>query len=359
MLEYALYRMKRFREEDESRDCNFPHFRRRDALNYSRWKLYPGALLAMPLRLILLALDATSLAVVIYLVSIGHDYSKGPMGPGCRKNIIWTGYKVVCTLFLWIAGVSTSIVTYDVDYSYYLGPNYRDYYRPICKTSTIVSNHVSWMDAIILLKTHHPAFAADKGMATTPLFATLIWALDSIYIPRGGGKADASSRQEALRIIQERQELIEHEGGYSPIAIFPEGSTSNGTGMTKFKQGAFKSERRVQPILLKYPQNTMVSLAFEVVEMLPLWILQLSGCCYNVEVGVMPEFEPNEYLFDTHADKGNDRWEIYAWAVRDAMRKAGGFEDCQMPHRVKMQYEDYMQMRTGAMHPTEIFAEYQ
>jgi hypothetical protein len=35
----------------------------------------------------------------------------------------------------------------------------------------------------------------------------------------------------------------------------------------------------------------------------------------------MPDFEPNEYLFETHMDKGNDRWEIYAWAVRDIMLK--------------------------------------
>ena len=40
----------------------------------------------------------------------------------------------------------------------------------------------------------------------------------------------------------------------------------------------------------------------------------------------MPDFEPNEYLFSTHADKGGSRWEIYAWAVRDAMMRAGDFK---------------------------------
>lgn len=49
----------------------------------------------------------------------------------------------------------------------------------------------------------------------------------------------------------------------------------------------------------------------------------------------MPKFIPNEYLFKTHADKGTERWEIYAWAVRDAMMKCGQFEQCDISFRVK------------------------
>ena len=35
----------------------------------------------------------------------------------------------------------------------------------------------------------------------------------------------------------------------------------------------------------------------------------------------MAPFLPNEYLFKTHADKGKEKWEIFAWAVRDVMVK--------------------------------------
>lgn len=47
---------------------------------------------------------------------------------------------------------------------------------------------------------------------------------------------------------------------------------------------------------------------------------------WHVDVYVLPPFKPNEYLFETHKDKGTERWEIYAWAVRDVMAKFGGFE---------------------------------
>jgi hypothetical protein len=37
----------------------------------------------------------------------------------------------------------------------------------------------------------------------------------------------------------------------------------------------------------------------------------------------MPTFVPNDYLFKTHADKGKEKWEIFAWAIRDVMSKTG------------------------------------
>lgn len=42
----------------------------------------------------------------------------------------------------------------------------------------------------------------------------------------------------------------------------------------------------------------------------------------------LPPFIPNDYLFETHKDKGTEKWEIYAWAVRDAMSKASGIPKC-------------------------------
>lgn len=64
-VEYAWSRMKRFREIDEERDSKYPAFRRVDAKNWSRWKFYPGAMLLMPTRFILLTIDGIFLTLVI------------------------------------------------------------------------------------------------------------------------------------------------------------------------------------------------------------------------------------------------------------------------------------------------------
>jgi len=41
---------------------------------------------------------------------------------------------------------------------------------------------------------------------------------------------------------------------------------------------------------------------------------------------ILPPMMPNEYLFNEHKDKGEEKWEIFAWAVRDAMSLAGPLE---------------------------------
>ena len=75
-------------------------------------------------------------------------------------------------------------------------------------------------------------------------------------------------------------------------------------------------------MILKYKFGT-VSPAYDTIEILPLAILQLSWFCIRCNILELPEFEPNEYLFETHKDKGKDRWEIYAWAVHEIMKEAG------------------------------------
>ena len=113
-----------------------------------------------------------------------------------------------------------------------------------------------------------------------------------------------------------------------PLLLFPEGMTSNNTNILKFKKGAFYGEKRVKPVILKYRESQVdtigaVSPAYEVIEFFSLTMMQLSlpPCYYLCSVICLPDFEPNEYLFETHASKGATRWEVFAWAVRDVMIK--------------------------------------
>ena len=63
------------------------------------------------------------------------------------------------------------------------------------------------------------------------------------------------------------------------------------------------------------------SLAEEVTTIL----LACSWDLIRAEVVVYPIMQPNDYLFEKHADKGEEKWEIYAWACRDLMAKVGGY----------------------------------
>lgn len=72
------------------------------------------------------------------------------------------------------------------------------------------------------------------------------------------------------------------------------------------------------------------------------------------DVHVLPDFQPNEYFFKKHAQHGEERWEIYAWALRDIMAREGDFGKCNVSLKQKLQYEAYMRGHRDAVHPNEI-----
>lgn len=55
----------------------------------------------------------------------------------------------------------------------------------------------------------------------------------------------------------------------------------------------------------------------------------------------MPIFEPNDYLFEKHADRGKEKWEVFAWAARDAMAKVGGFGQHDLDYKDRKAIYDY------------------
>ena len=69
----------------------------------------------------------------------------------------------------------------------------------------------------------------------------------------------------------------------------------------------------------------MLSPAYDIIPFFALLIMQTSLFDFKCILHELPIFIPNDYLFQTHANKGNDKWEIYAWAVREIMANVGGF----------------------------------
>ncbi len=55
----------------------------------------------------------------------------------------------------------------------------------------------------------------------------------------------------------------------------------------------------------------------------------------------MPPLAPNDYLFETHKDKGEEKWEIFAWATRDLLAKVGGFGKYDLAYKEKIKVYDY------------------
>jgi hypothetical protein len=149
-------------KQDEERDKNYPAFRRYDSKNWRRWKFYPGAMLWMPSRILAYAISCTSIGILCAPLTCGHDFKKGPMKKGCMRTFVKWIYKTLTSLALATTGVRTGKTYKDCDYSYYLGPNYKDNYKPVKRASTLVPNHTSWVDALVMIKYFCPSFAPNK-----------------------------------------------------------------------------------------------------------------------------------------------------------------------------------------------------
>jgi lysophosphatidylcholine acyltransferase/lyso-PAF acetyltransferase len=96
--------------------------------------------------------------------------------------------------------------------------------------------------------------------------------------------------------------LIEEDGHYPPLAIFPEGTTSNGTHIMPFKRGAFMSLRAVTPVIMKFRFGT-ISQAYDILPFLPLVLMNLCLCNFRIDITELPPFLPNDYLFENHENK--------------------------------------------------------
>ena len=100
--------------------------------------------------------------------------------------------------------------------------------------------------------------------------------------------------------------------------------------MLKFKKGAFIGNKAVTPVVLKYDWTNM-SPAYDVMPLIQLVVFLMSYGWTSCTMKVLPPFIPNDYLYETHADKGKEKWEIFAWAVREVMADAGPLEKSDAP----------------------------
>jgi len=144
---------------------------------------------------------------------------------------------------------------------------------------------------------------------------------------------------ETLDIIIQKQKDIYSGKDLSKFMIFPEGTTSNNTGILDFKRGAFLSELAVKPYIIKFDTNFKISLAMDVIEMLYHLFLVICVPFHLVEVIELPVFVPNENLFK---DSNKERWVQYAEAVKDVMSEASGLKNVKGSYKEKKEYLDFL-----------------
>ena len=112
----------------------------------------------------------------------------------------------------------------------------------------LIANHVSWIDIPALAAASGSAFVGHDGLASMPVLKWLCRMNRTVFIARHD-RTSVAEQVEAVRAA------LSDSGA---LTIFPEGTTSDGTGLLPFKSSLLSAIEplpagiAVQPVLLDY-----------------------------------------------------------------------------------------------------------
>lgn len=112
----------------------------------------------------------------------------------------------------------------------------------------LLANHVSWIDIPAIAGVSGAAFVAHDGLAAVPVLHWLCRMNDTVFVAR-------HDRTSVAEQVAQVRDAIRETGA---LAIFPEGTTSDGTGLLPFKSSLLSALDPlpagivVQPLWLDY-----------------------------------------------------------------------------------------------------------
>ena len=110
----------------------------------------------------------------------------------------------------------------------------------------VVSNHLSWLDVLVLQSLMPAAFVAKNEVRRWPLVGYMAAACATIFVDRASARSAHAMVDRSAAAMAQGQAIV----------VFPEGTSSDGTGLGRFHPNIFESAIRakapVQLLTLKY-----------------------------------------------------------------------------------------------------------
>jgi 1-acyl-sn-glycerol-3-phosphate acyltransferase len=112
----------------------------------------------------------------------------------------------------------------------------------------LLANHVSWIDIPALSLITGTAFVGHDGLASMPLLKWLCKMNDTVFV----------ARHDRVSVAEQVEQVRHAMADTHALTIFPEGTTSDGTGLLPFKSSLLSAFEplppgiAVQPVLLDY-----------------------------------------------------------------------------------------------------------
>jgi 1-acyl-sn-glycerol-3-phosphate acyltransferase len=153
---------------------------------------------------------------------------------------------------------------------------------------TTVFNHVSFVDAFIVLQEFAPICILAKGsLKKVPLFGGEMQYMNCLFY-------NNKTKSTLLDMMKQREQAFNIDNTRSKLVIFPEGTTTNSKYLLKFHRGAFVNGSPVQPVMLHYPYKHF-SLAWDSISLLRWWTSMTSQFSNRATMIFFPPYYPSEY----------------------------------------------------------------
>ncbi|HVZ43890.1 MAG TPA: lysophospholipid acyltransferase family protein [Ramlibacter sp.] len=120
---------------------------------------------------------------------------------------------------------------------------------PVRGPVLLVANHLSWLDIVVLHASRYCRFVSKADVKRWPVIGTLATGAGTLYIER-------ERRRHVMHVVHRMAESL-RDG--EVVAVFPEGTTGDGTGVLPFHanlmQAAISADVAVQPVALSFVES--------------------------------------------------------------------------------------------------------
>ena len=306
----------------------FDVFHPHDELSF--WKLWIGGFINFPFKFTISLFIALSMKFHLQLVN--YFYPNSETDPSQWKKMKF-GISFWARFFLIVNGIHLVHKKVDCEkvYKKYLG---EDYDFSDGKYSLIISNHTGFFDVVVLMAKYSVGLMAKIDVKDYYFVGPIATAMHCLYIQR----ESLEERKKIFDQLEERQKLF-YEGKFlAPLCLFPEGTTSCGRNILKFKKGTFYALLPVKPVIINHYQESSYHLSIGAGSAVLSYIKNFCHFIETLYIIEMPIIRPTEFMFEKYKNLGKEKWEIYAEVVRKIYSEIGGLEESSFGLRDEKKY---------------------
>jgi len=107
-----------------------------------------------------------------------------------RRSVTNAVINIASHLLLFAHAMSLSTREIEVDYSPWLGEDYKQKRPDVKRVSTLIMNHTTLFDIPALQTQGSPSFATKEGVKKVPVAGFLVKVSQGIFLNRGGSEAE-------------------------------------------------------------------------------------------------------------------------------------------------------------------------